>query len=324
MCDSAQIKTQRAKFLIPTQPCAEGEQRSINTGESCMLEGTNRVARARNCSNMRTMRRKIIVCVVSASLSVLLLSAVAQPQKASVESPLPNEFVIARHTFIDVGPPNDFYELFIARPGPGGTLIERITLVPPGDICIAPAKFEDESVPVDKSPAELLGSTNPCTIPEEELRRELERRKKYLVFSGADVVMQVKCGSKTRLIRSDILDRDMFDPAAKTPKHTSWTMSVLQMMESSVGPGAAETQPLLSIPGADDAPQIASNSGIIPDLSAGKYDALFQGAPDKPSDLYRASQMPSPVPKVELVSSILLNRKCLSNLGTHPSQERRT
>ena len=31
--------------------------------------------------------------------------------------------------------------------------------------------------------------------------------------------MCVSCGAKSRLIRSDILDKDLFDPNAKTPEY---------------------------------------------------------------------------------------------------------
>ena len=133
---------------------------------------------------------------------------------------VPNRFVIARHTFVDFGPPLDFYELFIARSAATGTSIERISVTPPADVCFAPAKTEVASAALSEPPAELLGSTNPCTIPEKELQRELKRCKNCLVFSGAKVVMQVQCGTQARLIRSDILDRDMFDASSQNaPVH---------------------------------------------------------------------------------------------------------
>src|SRR5207302_2190093 len=49
-----------------------------------------------------------------------------------------------------------------------------------------------------------------------------------------------------------------------------------------------------------------SDSGILRDLAAGEYDALFQGARDKPSDLFRASQIPPPAPKIQLIRSVPL------------------
>jgi Gram-negative bacterial TonB protein C-terminal len=252
------------------------------------------------------MRRSIIVGAVLTFCSVLFLCTPALPQKHSVTSRLPNQFVIGRHTFFDFGPPTDFYELFILGPAVSGTSINRITLIPPGNICIAPAKFQIVSTLLKGTPAELLGSTNPCTIPEKELRRELKRCKNCLVFSGVKVLMQVQCGTQTRVIRSDILDRDMFDPTTKTPQHTSWSIELLRKMDLAVGPGVIDTERIFPIPEADQQPASVSDSGIEQDLGAGKYDALFQGAPDKPSDLFRASQIPQPLPKVKLVSSVPL------------------
>jgi hypothetical protein len=217
---------------------------------------------------------------------------------------MPDQFTVGRHTFFDFGPPTDFYELFLVRPAATGSSIERISLTPPADICIAPAKVEAVSASSSETPSELIGSRNPCAIPEKELRRELKRCKNCLVFSGAKVVMQVQCGTQTRMVRSDILDRDMFDASTKTPEHTSWTMALLKKMESVVGPGIIDKQRIFSIPEADEPPATKSDSGIFSELGAGRYDALFQGAPDKPSDLYRASQIPQPLPKVQLIRSV--------------------
>jgi hypothetical protein len=252
------------------------------------------------------MVSRIIVRAVLASCAILLLGATVLPQKHSPVLPVPDQFVIARHTFVDFGPPLDFYELVIARSAATGTSIERISVTPPADVCFAPAKTEVASAALSETPAELLGSTNPCTIPEKELRRELKRCENCLVFSGAKVVMQVQCGTQAQLIRSDILDRDMFDATPKTPQYTSWTMRLLQKLDSAVGPSVFEKQRILPIPENNESPTSHSNSATLRDLAAGKYDELFQGAPDKPSDLYRASQIPAPVPKIELIRSIPL------------------
>jgi len=45
------------------------------------------------------------------------------------------------------------------------------------------------------------------------------------------------------------------------------------------------------------------DSEALQGIASRKYDSLFQGAPDKPSDLYRAAQIPSPVASIRLVSS---------------------
>jgi protein TonB len=39
-------------------------------------------------------------------------------------------------------------------------------------------------------------------------------------------------------------------------------------------------------------------------IASGQYDPLFQGAPDKPSELYKAAQNPPVAPTIRLVNSI--------------------
>jgi len=234
--------------------------------------------------------------------AALILCGPALSEDRRTELSLPNQFVIGRHTFFDFGPPTDFYELFLVRPKPDGTSVERVMLTPASDVCTQPAKVETASATLTESVATLLGKTNPCSIPEKELRRELKRCKKCLVFSGAHVAMQVECANQTRIVRSDILDRDMFDPATNTPEHTSWTMKLLERLDKTLGPGVMD-KPMFPVPEKEEPSAIDSNSTTMQDLRAGKYDALFQGAPDKPSDLYRAAQNRPPTPSVRLVRS---------------------
>jgi outer membrane biosynthesis protein TonB len=44
-------------------------------------------------------------------------------------------------------------------------------------------------------------------------------------------------------------------------------------------------------------------SRTLPDVGGGEYDALFHGAPDKPSHLYRAAKNPPAPPTVRLLKS---------------------
>jgi TonB family protein len=241
------------------------------------------------------MRRCLVVC------SILIISLPALSRgKRSAPAP-PDRFEIGRLTFFDFGPPFDFYELLLVRPAANGTSIERITLTPAGDACTQPATIETASASISEPVAVLFGSTNPCAIPEKELRRELKRCKKCLVFSGADVAMQVQCGNQTRIIRSDILDKDMFDPAANTPEHTSWTMQLLARLDHAVGPGVME-RPIFLV-GDKAEPSIGSESEVLRDVGLGKYDGLFQRTTVKPSDVYRAAQNRPPPPSVRLASS---------------------
>ena len=242
-------------------------------------------------------KTRILRVAISA---VLLLCVPATAQHPSAPSE-PTYFEVGRHTFFDFGPPFSFYEIFIVRPTGSGTSIERITATPPGNACIQPAKVEVASGVTHESVDALLG-TNPCSIPEKELKRELKRCKKCLVFSGANVSMRVQCGTATRIIRSDILDKDMFDPVPDTPKHTSWTMVLLEKLDSATGPGVME-RPVFFIPDGKEPSSTEPDSEAIRALSLGMYDALFHGAPDKPSDLYRAAQQVVPTPTVELMGS---------------------
>jgi hypothetical protein len=233
------------------------------------------------------------------------------------EPSLPDQFVIGRHTFIDVGPPNDFYEILLVRPASNGSSIERITLTPATDECFQPAKVEVAVGSLDESVAALLGRTDPCSIPEKELRRERKRCKKCLVFSGANAAMQVQCGPHTRIVHADILDRDMFDPAPNTPEYTTWTMQLLSRLDNAVGPGVWD-RPMFAIPGEEKRDAPTQDSEALRDISTGKYDLLFHGAPAKLSDLYSAAQILPPVPTIRLVSSTPLQPEAFVPPGYPP------
>lgn len=240
------------------------------------------------------MRRPALIC-----LTVLVcLLADARDPRPSAE--VPTQFEIGRHTFFDFGPPTDYYEVLVVRPTASGSSIDRIT-VTPGYTC-TPAKVEIATASTSESVADLLGKTNPCTIPEKDLRRELKRCKKCLVFSGANVAMEFHCGAQTRIIRADILDRDMFDPAPKTPEHTSWTMRIMERLDQALGPGVMD-KPIFAVSDSAEPPSDRSKSEPERELGLGKYDALFPGAPDVASDLYKSAQNPPPPPTVRLVSS---------------------
>lgn len=242
------------------------------------------------------MRCSVVIC------AVLTLCSPALPQRSQSASAQADKFEIGRHTFFDFGPPFDFYEIFVVRATVNDTSIEKITLTPASDECIAPAKFETASASLNESTTELL-VTNPCAIPEKDIRRELRRCKKCSVFSGANVTMQVQCGTEARLIRSDILNRDLFDPAPNTPEHTSWTMRLLERLDRAVGPSVMD-KPVFPTSDKDEPSVNGLDSVTEQDLSAGKFDVLFQGAPHKPSELYRAARNPPPLPPVHLVSSV--------------------
>jgi len=243
------------------------------------------------------MRPDVIVCAVA------LLGAAVVHEGRQTAPTVPDRFTIGRHTFIDVGPPNDYYEILLVTPSTGGSLVTKITLTPATDICFMPAKIETISGSLPSSPRDLLGSVNPCAIPEKELTTELKRCKNCLVFSGADVAMQVQCGDRTRVVRSKVLDKDMFDPNPHTPEHTSWIMQLLNRLDQVAGPGVLD-QPIFPALANDKTPvQNEASPAVLQDISAGKYDSLFHDTPDKPSDLYRAAQVRPVIPTVRLESS---------------------
>jgi hypothetical protein len=163
----------------------------------------------------------------------------------TLPSGMPTQLTIARHTFFDFGPPNDFYEIIDVAQNGNELSVQRALVTPAGIACLQPAKVELSSGTLHESMEELLQSKNPCAIPEKELRREEQRCKKCLVFSGVDVTIQVRCAGKNRQIRTDILDRDLFDSAPNTPKNTSWSMAVLQRLDSAIGPGVID-KPIFS------------------------------------------------------------------------------
>jgi len=233
--------------------------------------------------------------------AILAMCAIATAKDTKPLVPEPTEFQLGLHTFFDFGPPFDFYELFLVHPSQAGTTIERITVTPPGDACTQPAKVEIASGSASESISALLGNTNPCSISEKDLRRELKRCKHCLVFSGANLSLQVQCGTENRIIRADILDRDMFDANPKTPVRTSWTMSLLAKLQNAVGPGVME-RPIFSMLANTDKAQPTYDSSALGGVAAGKYDLVFAKSPHKISELYAAAQVAIPAPTVQLTS----------------------
>ena len=231
----------------------------------------------------------------------LFVTAPAQPQARKPQPPLPEQFVIGRRTFFDIGPPFEFYEIFsVHRTANNGTSVERILVTPPGDVCTQPASVEVAVAATAGSVGDLLGGMNPCTIPEKDLRRELKRCKKCLIFSGADVAMQVGCGGEVRRIRMDILDRDMFDPYPATPERTSWTMTLLGRLDKLLG-SAVMDRPAFSLSEISP-PGRPEPSSLLKDLENGKFDGLFDRGSYRPSELFRQAQIPLAKPTVEVTS----------------------
>lgn len=241
--------------------------------------------------------------VAAIACAALILCGLTWPGQQNRAAPQPSQFVIGEYAYFDFGPPFGFYELYVVRATAHGSSLERISLAPPGDKCAAPAKLDVASATLRESVPELLGPKNPCTIPEAELRRKPKRCRNCMVFSGADVLIQVQCGAETRTIRSDVLDRDIYGPAENVPGNISWTMHLLKRLDSAVGPGPEKTRPIFALPAEDRTPVQHPDSPALRELAAGRYDALFSGDPFKPSNLYKATQNPPPAPTVHLAGS---------------------
>lgn len=236
------------------------------------------------------------ICVL---LCIVLAAGIEVEARAPL--PLPAEFLVGRHTFFDFGPPTDFYELFYVHSTANGSAIEKITLIPAADVCLRPATVEFASASVPDTIATILGSRNPCEISERRLRKERSRKKSGLVFSGADISMEVDCAGKARIIRADILDRDMFDSATRTPENT-WTMQLLSRLDSAVGTTPMD-KPLFPVSYENGSRQMLPDT-VRQRLVSGGYDQLFDGAPDKPSGLYKASQVTPPKAEVRLLTVV--------------------
>ncbi len=210
---------------------------------------------------------------------------------------MPGSLVIARHSFIDVGPPFDFYELIRVKSDGADLSVERVLVTPPGQACWNPATVESETVKIHETMADLLAGKNPCAIPEKELHRELKRCKKCLTFSGVNVTMQVSCGGNDRQLRMDILDRDLFDPRPQTPENTSWTMSLLGELDKALGPGAMD-KPMFSLgntarPGVPD-------TELVRAIRDSKFDELFDKEHTVSKVVFDADKPPPPPPSVEI------------------------
>ncbi len=231
--------------------------------------------------------------------SYSLLAAATGGRKAP--EPPPNEFVIGRDTFFDFGPPFHYFEVISVVPDDKGTRVSRILITPPGDACTQPAQVEVKEAVISQSVSDLLQGNNPCLIPASELHKEQKRCKHCLTFSGAEITMRVQCSGASRLLRIDILDRDIYDPVhAKTPEQTSWTMRLLDGLDTALGPGPMD-KPIFAT--SDPTPPPSSETSSLHELAAGRFDELFPRTTFTLSDLYRQALHPILPPSVYIVSS---------------------
>jgi hypothetical protein len=233
-------------------------------------------------------------------LCMLFLACYAPSQTHKPQPAFPRQFLLGRHTWVDFGPPLDYYELISVETTATACAIKRIMITPEAMPCWQPPTVKISTGSIDGSIANLLGK-NPCLIPEKDLRREQKRCNHCLKFGGAEVLMQVPCGGQPRKIRVDILDRDLFDPNPRTPEHTSWTMSLLGRIDEVLGDNVMD-RPIFSL-NENVRPPESHSDRVLGDIAEGKYDDFFAKAPDKLSGLVRDAQIPPPIPSVTLTSS---------------------
>jgi TonB family protein len=226
-----------------------------------------------------------------------MLCGVGSAQSTKVG--MPDSLVVGRFSFIDIGPPFDFYEVIRVKSKGDDLSVERALVTPLGQACGPLATVEVTSGKLHETLSDLLGGKNPCTIPEKALHRELKRCKHCLTFSGVNVTMQVSCGNEIRQLRMDILDRDSFDAAPRTPENTSWTMGVLIRLDKALGPGVWD-KPMFAT--GDGSAKPTPGSELAQAIRDGKFDALF-GKEQLVSQIARdAEKAPPPPPSVDIES----------------------
>jgi len=232
------------------------------------------------------------------------LYVAAAQNKAS--APMPTEIYLGRYSFIDVGPPFDSYEVVSLRSTADGVRVERATVTPPGDVCFDSGSVTSSSTEVRESMTQLLGNVNPCSIHQKELKREEKRCKHCMVFSGSKVIMQVACSGETRSIRMDILDRDMFDPHAGTPKNTSWTMGLMARLDNALGSDNIMDKPIFQTTAPPTTSSAANSSRLVTGIEAGDFDSLFPPQSDKVSAIVQKTKIKPTQPAVSVVGDLAL------------------
>jgi len=235
--------------------------------------------------------------ILLSALSLLATGAAQQPPSAEDSG-----FVLGVNTYFDVGPPFDYYEIFIVTAAKTGSKVERFTLTPQANKCWAPEKTEYAENKTPLSVKELPAGEDPCKISDKAVKKEQKRKAKEGNFSGAHIALQIACGGTTRTIQTRILERDWFLAHPGTPQNTSWTMKLLSKLRDLTGPSVME-KPMFTMPERGSAAPLSADPATVEYLRSGKYDSLFPGADHKASEIYAASLILPPQPTVKLLSS---------------------
>jgi len=261
----------------------------------------NRSRRLQSNARVHCVRCRLMI---KRSQILSLLCAVAQSscalfaQATATKTSHHEELLLATSSFIDVGPPFDYYSLYKLKSTSYGTSIEKIAITPPGDQCLAPATTEVSRTQIPQSIDELLNHKDPCIIPEKALNREVKRCKHCLTFSGIHINVQVQCSEGPRSIRYEVLDRDLFESKPDTPDHTSQTMKLLEIVDQAFGKGDFD-KPIFQTK--QDISKPIEKDELVQELSTGVFDGLFTS--DPVSQLYKDSQQPHRSPNVTITTS---------------------
>lgn len=267
-----------------------------------MITGQNQDPFVFNPIRLRVVTSSTMRRTPPVFLAILFSLAWVAPAQEDRQATANSGFVLGVDTYFDFGPPFDYYEIFVVTSTPQGAKVGRFSLTPPAHKCYEPEKTEYVEKTTTLSPGELMDGVDPCKIPEKDLKKEEKRKHKETNFSGANVAMQFTCGGATRTIQTRVLERDWFLAHPGTPKNTNWTLQLLDKLRSLTGPGALD-KPMFATMQTTSPAALSADAITLGNLSAGKYDALFPGATEKASEIYRASLIPPPQPNVTLVSS---------------------
>jgi len=223
-------------------------------------------------------------------------------QSRKAEQPLPSEIAVGRDSFIDIGPPFNYYDLTILRQSGEKTEVVRVSLTPPADTCYPRVEIQVAHATLNEPFVAAIGRKNPCAIPERKLKSERKRRKQGTVFSGMNLAMQVRCVDNIRILRAGVLDRDIFDEHPQTPEHTAWAYKLISKLDEATGQSPWE-KPIFPLVEAGLTARPTDQSPILQAIAAGRYDELMKEAPDRPSDLYKLAQNAPRKPFTELAES---------------------
>lgn len=225
------------------------------------------------------------------------LSVYAQSSSKAPTNFSHDEIVFAMTSFFDFGPPFDYYTLYRLTAASGGTDVEKIAVTPPASSCTLPTT-EVSHAHIQEKLSKLFDDKDPCRISEKASRREAKRCKHCLTFSGIHASVQLSCGEKTRVIRYEVLDRDLFDTHPKTPNATLHTTDLIGKLDSALGGGNLD-RPVFTIDEPSKHQADIPKDAAIEGLARGAYDSLFS---ESISDLYKDSLQTPNLPLIQIAS----------------------